>query len=202
MIGVIVEGAGEIPAIQKLLDKVQKTRPILGRPLLADLQPKANPRVIARSAKSAVNQLVSRGATKVVVLIDREDHPCSVSFASDLHASFHAMYNSCHFSIVVKNKSIENWLVSDLVALERMPGRFSLTPELRRAVPGRADELHNPARLLSACSVRHEYHKGQDPSRIADQMDVLRTAQNSRSFRKFLREVGDSRYAVQSKQSI
>jgi len=202
MIGVIVEGLGEINAIQHLLTKIDKTTGLMCRPLRADLQPKANSRVIARSAKGAINQLVSRGVKKVVVLIDREDHPCAVSFASDLSEALHDLCCSCQFAVVVKNNSIVNWVLADLNALISMTSRFSVTEDVRRAVSNRADELPNPVRMLDKCAVKFDYHKGQDPAKIAAKMDLIVASKNSRSFRKFMREVGDRRYQSQSKDPI
>lgn len=203
MIGVIVEGIGEIPAIRLFLERIDQTKPVLGAPLRADLQPKANPNVIARSAKTAVNQLRSRGANTIVVLIDREDRDCHVQFSSELRATFATCYPGLHFEIVVKNCCFENWLLADPDAFRQMPARFSLRKvNLRTALrAGRADELTNPVRLLNTFAIKTEYHKGQDPARIVAHQKLEIVAANSRSFRKFLRAVGHRAYETQSKRA-
>lgn len=194
MIGIVVEGLGEIEAIHNLLNKVQKTTPLICKPLRADLQPKANALVIARSARTAINQLTRRGATKIVILIDGEDHPCVVSFANSLRQGFRNQYPQQNLSIVVKNRTIENWLIADVSAIEKLPARFTVKAELRNAIQHQADEIANAERLLNRCALKYGYHKGDDPRRIAAHIDIAAAAAKSRSFRKFLREVGDLRF--------
>lgn len=201
MIGIILEGIGEIDAVSEYLQRVQTTARLIGRPLRADMQPKANPLVIARSAKTAVNQLVNRGAKKIVILIDLEDNPCVLKMSRDLERAFSSMYQAAEFAVVVKNRCIENWLIADPEALEAMPRRFERVERIRKAVENdRADCVSNPSRLLDQCAQGSDYHKTLDPARIAKYQDIQRVALNSRSFRKFLRVVTHRNYANQSKK--
>ncbi|WP_186031702.1 DUF4276 family protein [Burkholderia gladioli] len=201
IIGVIVEGAGEIDAIEQILIKIKSDFDIRKTPLRADLQPKANPRVIARSARSQVMLWKKRGVDCIVILIDREDHDCPVEFAKDLRIAFDDMYSGMEveFRIVIKDKKIENWLVADTEALKKIPGRFEVSQKFERTVLGRADGIGDAAALINTATGKKRYHKGEDPALICRHQDPLRASKNSRSYRKFLRELGCSDYLLQSK---
>lgn len=201
IIGVIVEGAGEIDAIEQILIKIQSNHDIKKTPLRADLQPKATPRVIARSARSQVMLWEKRGADCIVILIDREDHDCPVDFAKNLHAAFNDMYSNTgiEFRIVIKDKKIENWLIADIEALRKIPGRFEISLKFERSILGKADNIGDAVSLINTATGKKRYHKGEDPTLICRHQDPLRASKNSRSYRKFLRELGCSDYVTQSK---
>lgn len=202
-IGVIVEGAGEIAALEEIIRKVETTAQIFGRPLLADLQPKATPAVIARSARERVKYLAEKGANRVVVLIDREDHECPVKMAEELTHSFNKMYAELgvEICVVVKDFCIENWLLGDVQALRAMGARFAV-PENFENVARNADNVKNPVRVLnSLCKKKDGYDKGDDPGAICRNAEPLRVATSSRSFRKFLRSVDCTSYTTQSKRT-
>lgn len=200
-IGVIVDGAGEIGALEELIKKVDTTAQIFGRPLLADLQPKATPAVIARSARERIRYLASKGVDRVVVLIDREDHECPVKMAEELDQSFETLYSHLDIEIcvVVKDFCVENWLIADVVALRGMSARFDVPNGFER-IAKNADSVKNPVRVLnSICKKRDGYDKGNDPTAICRKVEPLRLAAGSRSFRKFLRSVDSKAYAEQSR---
>ncbi|HDR9074699.1 DUF4276 family protein [Burkholderia vietnamiensis] len=201
VIGVIVEGDGEIDAISELLKKVNSEFEIRHNPIRADLQPKATSKVIARSARSQILLWKRRGVDLIVVLIDREDHECSCRFSSELEAAFHEMYENTGlvFRVVVKNRMIENWLVADVEALKQMRARFSISTKFERAVVGRADEVEKALDLLDDAANKGSYRKGSDPLAICKNQDVLRASKNSRSYRRFLRVLGCTHYMQQSK---
>lgn len=201
IIGVIVEGDGEIDAISELLKKVDSQFEIKHNPLRADLQPKATSKVIARSARAQILLWESRGVDLIVVLIDREDHDCPCRFASELEVAFHDMYakTGISFKVVVKNRMIENWLVADVEALKQMRARFSISQKFERAVSGKADDVEKALDLLDGAVVKGSYHKGNDPLAICKNQDVLRASKNSRSYRRFLRVLGCVQYSNQSK---
>lgn len=197
----ITEGEGEITAIETIIKKIGLTD-ILQRPLHADLQPKANPKVIARSAKGAISLCETRGVGRVIILIDAEDNPDPASFVRNLEQAFHEIYydKKIKFCVVAKKIMIENWLISDVLALRQMTGRFDVTMAFERSVtPDKADSVTDPVALLNSIVKNKEYRKGTDPTAISLKFDPLRASRNSRSFRKFLREIGVIEYKKQSK---
>ena len=191
MIGVIVEGIGEIDAVKSYLERVGHKGKIFTRPSYADMQPKANPRVIATAAKTAVNQLLKRGATKIIVLIDLEDRKSPLAFAEELRQAFEKTHPGVSIVPVVKNFCLENWMIADTEALRSMPKRFSNIEKIDRFLNNHhcADKCNDPITLLNECAIRTEYHKTQDPPRIASRQDLNRLATHSGSFRVFLAEL-------------
>ncbi len=202
MIGVIVEGMGELEPIASYLSRVNTSRRIATRPLYADLQPKANPCVIATSAKAAIKQLTRRGVTKIIVLIDLEDRDCPIKFAEELKLAFQRAYSELTIVPVVKHSAIENWMIADIDALKAMPKRFgnidSVESQLARYRC--VDKFRNPIRLLNQIAIKTEYHKTQDPPRIAPKQNIETMLTKSRSFRKFLAEV-EHKIATSPKES-
>lgn len=188
MIGVIVEGIGEIEAIKSYLERVRSQNPIITRPIFADMQPKATPRVIATAAKTAVNQLRRRGATKIIVLIDLEDRPCSKDFSTELASAFNKIYPDFRIVPVIKNHCLENWMIADTQALRSLPKRYARIERIEGFLNKHrcADRCREPLDLLNGCSIKTEYHKTQDPPRIAPKQDLDRLATWSESFREFL----------------
>lgn len=202
-VGVIVEGEGEIKAIENIIKKLKLKNEIIRQPLRADLQPKATPEVIAKSAESRVKLCKNRGVKKIVVLIDKEDHPCAVRLAASIEGAFKKIYAGMEldFSVVVKNSMIENWLIADPSAFKKMPAKFKVTAAFENAVSNdKADNIVNPVEIINKIIIKNEYSKGSDPSSIMEKQDPLIAAENSRSYRKFLREIGCVVFAGQSKK--
>lgn len=198
-IGIIVEGNGEVPAFKRLIPKIHSDSEVLCQPVRADLQPKSTPAQVATSAKAAVTYLLGRGVDLVVVLIDRETNPSAPGFAAVLKTAFANRYPHVSFEIVVKDSCVENWLIADTDALRAQPKRFQLsTGVINQVVPNKADNI-DAQKLLNRIAVKFEYDKGSDPARIATHQDPRKAAENSRSFRRFLRVLGDQLYAMQSK---
>lgn len=201
-IGIIVEGNGEVPAFKRLIPKLISPSGILGQPLRADLQPKSTPAQVAASAKAAISYFCRRNADLIVVLIDCEDHPSASAFSTTLRHAFAKLYPHIKVEVVVKNSCIENWLVADTDALKAQPKRFNITPAFVKYVcPNKADSL-DAQTLLNKAAIRYEYDKGSDPQKIMSFQDPLIVAQNSRSFRRFLRVIGNPTYQHQSRDPI
>jgi hypothetical protein len=201
-IGIIVEGHGELPLFENLVKRIVSKAEILGRPLRSDLQPKSNANIIARAAASSIRIFHRRKVDCVVVAIDREDHPCVMQFAKELGESFTKMYEDLgiEFRIVIKNSCIENWLVADIQALKSMRARFSVQTALERHLESNcADQLGDAIGVLNKSCKKGRYHKGDDPAAISQHQDPLRMAENSRSFRKFMRCVESQQYLDQSR---
>ena len=188
MIGVIVEGIGEIETIKSYLERVNSDLPVITRPSFADMQPKANPRVIATAAKTAVNYLVKRGATRIIVLIDLEDRSCPVKFASELRLAFVRAHPGLSIVPVIKDHCLENWMIADTVALREMPKRYTRVEKIESFLEKHkcADRCRNPLELLNSCTIKCHYHKTQDPLRIAQKQCLNRIGTWSNSFRHFL----------------
>lgn len=193
MIGVVVEGIGEIETVRAYISKIDQSLKVFGRPLYADLQPKANPKVIVAAARNVINQLRRRGATKVVVIIDLEDRPCPVQFANELKEAFCSAHPDLLIAPVVKHHCLENWMIGDPGALRKMQKRFNKFESIENAIKrGGADMVKDPLKLLDGCAIKTSFHKTMDPPRIAAHQDIDKLSISSRSFKKFLCEIGHS----------
>ena len=107
---------------------------------------------------------------------------------------------SMDIQVVFKVRAFENWLIADLQSLRATPRLFPESRRGRRRVPtGNADDA-DALRSLDAASGPHQsYRKVHGAVAICTHLDPGRAARNSRSFRRFLRVLGDSRYANQSR---
>ena len=197
-VGVIVDGIAEYAALPLLLPRVTAQSGHTYRVIKADIQPLAPLPAIARACRQPVVQLESRGMDSIVVLFDRETRPeCAAEIARAVGAEI-GNHAKCHVAVVIKERSFENWLVSDLSAMRGHPVRFRVSRRHRRAVePNRADEADAVALLRTI--VQGAYAKVDDGKRILASADPTRMAQHSRSFRKFLREAGYPAFRTQSK---
>jgi len=202
-IGIIVDGLGEFEALPEIRAKLcLRPGDRLLDPAHARLQPKSAPDQIAKSALSRVNMLKKRGAEMVLLLIDREDREdCAPEFAQGIEAALEGMGEQVH--VVVKDRKFENWLIADPAGLARLKGKFKPTKAFENRVrPNKADNVADAKDLLDQICVKGKgsYHKTQDPPRILEKMDITEVGKNSRSFRRFLRLLGDKRYRGQSKK--
>lgn len=198
VIGVIVDGNAESSALRELIAKLDGADPIRG-PYYANMQPLAPPPTIARSAMKAIRVAKARGATRILILIDRENNDaCPPGIADTLAKAFSKLGEKV--DVVIKNRKFENWLIADPDALAGQRRRFTVSNASRRSVcPNKADHIHDAEKLLNHCAIRIAYHKRIDATSICRNSDLTQAAANSRSLRKFLRSVGDARYKNQSK---
>jgi hypothetical protein len=166
-------------------------------PIKYDLQPKAPIPQIALRCVRAI-RLIEDRVTSVIVLLDREDRPeCCGALATAIGSRVRPDV-SCGVEVVIKNRTFENWLVSDLTALRALSGRFSVAQAtVARVEPDKADHVDG-ARVLSGAALS-AYEKVADSRRILSKADVLRMGAHSRSFRRFLRVLGHPTYLVQSR---
>jgi hypothetical protein len=164
------------------------------------MQPLAPAGVIARACRSPIEQLAQRRVTDIIVLLDRETRSdCPGVWASEL-VKVLDLPPQCNAWVVIKDKMFENWLVADLVALKASPRRYRLTPAFERMIaPGKADSC-DALRIIKDITYP-SYSKVGDSRTILAAADPLRMADNSRSFRRFLRVVGYSEYSAQSSQA-
>jgi hypothetical protein len=198
-IGVVVDGLAEYASLGLLWPKLT---PVTGhtylRVLKADIQPLAPFPVIARACRDALRQLAGRGVDRILVVFDREDRgECPPAIATAVQRALRE-HSACPVTVVVKDRQYENWLVADLEACARHPVRYRVAPRHRRATePDRADIINATAVLKSI--VNGDYDKIEDAKNLLVEMDPLRAAANSRSFRKLLRELDHPAYRTQSR---
>lgn len=198
-IGVIVDGKAEPEALLRLRGKVHASGPFL-KPLYVDLQPMAPPGLVAKRARRNIDTLRARGAQRIVLLIDREERQeCAPELAARIAEALGRRGES-GVTVVVKDRALENWLVADPDCFAALSARFHPPKSFaRRVSPNKADSVRDAAFLLNRIAVRRPYHKRHDPARILAALDVTAAAKNSRSFRRFLRAMGDRRYRDQSR---
>lgn len=198
-IGLIVDGTAEAVALRELTSRLQVSNTQLLAPLYADLQPYATPAQIARAAESRLKICRERGCARTVVLVDFElRQGCPGDWAGDVAAGFRALgYNDV--SVVVKKAAFENWLISDLDSVRRrFPRRFSFRDGIVTRISGAGADNVRAISILNAAT-NHTYSKRKDAIEICRVLDPTKMAQCSRSFRKFLRTIGDKNYGDQSK---
>ena len=200
-VGIVVDGDAESQALRLLAERIDIEDAQLLTPAYANMQPKSAPGQIAQSAKSRVDILLNRNADKIVVLIDREDRDeCPPKFAKLIEQVFRKLgYDEV--TVVVKNRTFENWLIADIKALKSLRGRFRVTKSFEKKVsPNKADNVRDGEALLKAIAIDRKYHKRRDAKAITTIQEALEIARNSRSFRRFLRVIGHPQYLSQSKK--
>lgn len=200
-LGILVDGQAEFRALPELLPKIESPHTLLA-PLYADIQPFAPIPQIVGAVRTKLPILRGRRAERVLVLLDMESRAvCPGVWAGDLEAALNRDCTSSgiqQFYVVVKNSCFENWLVSDITALQRMPKRFSLSATTVRSIqPNKADRV-NAQRILETAAQGDGYSKTADAVRILSLAEPLAIAANSRSFRRFLRRLDHPRYLDQS----
>lgn len=199
-IGLIVEGQSEFVALPHLLHQLREgTGHSFIGPVRATAHPNAQAAVIARSVVESVAYLQLRKVDEVVLLMDREDREeCPGALADQLSEHIQPLV-TVPVRVVIKDRTFENWLISDVEALRAMPARFTITEATVRSIsPNKADRI-NAYELLQQCAIRNSFQKVKDAQRILGHADIHRMAENSRSFRRLLRCVGHPAYAGQSR---
>jgi hypothetical protein len=203
-IGILVDGQSEYQSLHHVIGRIDTQLEIIKRPLVCDLQPLSTPAQIAYVAAKASPILMSRGATAIVLLIDRERRSeCVPLLSGEIEREFSKrLSHTCAGivgRVVVKDRAFENWLVADPTAAASLPGMFENAGRITRAVvPDKADHV-NALELLTSCSKERHFDKVEGAISICAKMAPERAARNSRSFRRFLRVLGNPRYSAQSK---
>lgn len=200
-IGVIVDGEAEAVSLSALFEKLATSNHIL-RPLKATASVNASTSKLVRALQVPCSVLCRRGAEAIVVLLDREKlQECSGSIASAIERAIARETWSSDFSwvkVVLKDRMFENWLIADVAALRTLHARFQFSQGiLTRIESGLTDSV--PAlQALQTAALRHGYAKVADGRKIIGAAEPERM-DTSRSFRKFLRVIGEPRYADQSR---
>ena len=197
-VGLIVEGQAEYSAIPALVPTLRSAtgHTIVG-PTLAPVHPTSAPEVLARGCRNAVGVLELKRVELIVVLLDKEDCPCcSGDRAVDLERAL-SRVSQVAVKVVLKHRTFENWLISDIEAVKANPGRFTVTVgAARRVSPNKADHVDGIAWLSQASG--GTYEKVADARRILDRASIDAIGANSRSFRRFLRVLNHPTYVHQS----
>jgi hypothetical protein len=205
-IGLIVDGQGEVGALPNILDRVETDNEVLRRPLKADMQPLSPPAQIALRAATACEILAAKGVKLAVVLLDLETRDeCPGEFAQLLKRLIDKKVDGIGIcvEVVIKAKALENWLVADLPCLSNSPALFPDRDRVANTVPaGNADGVNALEILERASGSRRRYDKVSGAVAICKSLHPGRAAVNSRSFRRFLRVLGDRRYVDQSRQAV
>ena len=195
-IGLLVDGKAEFYALPHLLPRIGSPHVILN-PLLCDLQPYASPAQIALAASKRFAILLSKGATLIVILLDKEQRrECTGDLVQaierEARVRLAALKSTAEVRVVFKVPMFENWFVADPEALRGMAGRFEKVDRIAKQVaPNRADAV-DALGLLKSCSKDRTFDKPKDAAAICRVLDPVRAAASSRSFRKFLKELGVS----------
>lgn len=202
-IGLIVDGEAEFRSLVELYDRLDTPHILLRPPLRADIQPLAPVPQIVGAVKSRLLILLNRGADMIVVLVDRENRDvCPGKWAGELTTALNAAYTSiedCQLTVVVKNSCYENWLISDPEAFTKIRKRFQISQSVIRSIsPNKADHVNAQAILKSAAQ-GNAYSKITDAVHIMKHANPSNMALNSRSFRRFLRQIEHPAYNDQSR---
>lgn len=191
-IGLIVDGDAEFRALPHLYDRIG-TPHILLSPVRAPIHPHAPFPQMAQAVARKIPILRSWDADAALVLLDRETRQeCPGAIASSLLALIRPQCKASgihHVSVVLKDRTFENWLISDPKALLRMPKRFGFASTSLRKFGGGADSVDAMSSLKTA-AIGAAYSKTLDAPRILRLADPATMAKNSRSFEKFSRELG------------
>lgn len=188
-IGVLVDGTAEASALQLLLSKICYGGRTFIKPLYADMQPLAPPAQIYRAAAQKLPLLKSRGAERTIVLLDREGiSACPGDRAAAVRAEF-VKHDEMDVSVVIKNRCFENWLIADPDGIRKAGAkRFNVSERIESRIRSAgADQLSAIAVL--AGMVNGDYCKRLDPAQICAVACTKTMQDNSRSFRKFVKEI-------------
>ncbi len=195
-IGLLVDGRAEYYGFPHVLPRLGSPHQVLA-PLVCDIQPFATPGQMALAASKKFPILLAKGVESIVVLIDKETRPdCTVELVQaverEARTRLATLTSTVNLQIVFKVAMFENWLVADPQALRSLPGLFVKVERIEKQVSkGRADTA-DALGLLKACSVQRGYDKVAGAVAICKQLEPVRAAENSRSFRKFLKTLGCS----------
>jgi hypothetical protein len=139
--------------------------------------------------------LLDRGAEFIVVLFDKETRQdCTVELVRaverEARIRLQELSSTVKLQVVLKVTMFENWLIADPEALRELKGLFENVDRIeKRVVTGRADAV-DALNLLKACSRQRIYDKPEGSIAICKRLNTTRAAENSRSFRKFLKALG------------
>lgn len=192
MIGIIVEGDGEQEALFEITKKINsKNQNQILKPVYVNVDPKGSPEQIALFCKSRIERFENHKVKKIIVLLDRENLDlCIPERAKQLTISLSKITTSAEICVVIKNKKFENWLIADHKVFESKRKRYKVTKSfINKIDKGKADNVSDAEKLINEIVLDKEYHKRHDAIDICKSSNLQTMEKNSRSFKKFLKEV-------------
>lgn len=199
-IGIVTEGRAERSALAELIKKLKSKSHSILEPVFASVEPKATPAQIVTAAEPKIRILDKRDCDRILFLIDFEDlGGCLITRKNQVESLLkNRGYSSV--KVVIKQRQFENWLIADHRAVNACK-RFAVSKSFIKAVsPNKADNINNPVKLLSGSKPdKTSFDKNRGAHAICAKSDPLRMAENSRSFRRFLRLIEHPTYQNQSK---
>lgn len=204
-IGFLVDGRSEYEALPEFLHRCRTPHELITRVLLANVHPEGPPAQIAYQLMKKMPVLASRQVDRVVVLLDHEKQPqCAGTWASEIELQINQRLRQTSLTfeatVVIKYRSLENWLVADVDVLSTM---FGLSNRDRNQIaPNKADQV-NAVQVLNRClRGADRYEKVRHSKHILSQASPEQMASNSRSFRRFLRVIEHPLYTRQSRHPV
>ena len=188
-IGIITEGQSEQRALSEIVKKIG-IKDVL-TPVFAPIDPKTGPNRMVKVAESRLNYFYNRNVSKVIIVIDLENiQQCLIERAKSIEEAFHRKGHP-KVCVVIKNKQFENWLISDHKGISKLKNFKPSQKFIKQTGNGNADNVAKPTELLTSIKTnKKSYAKGDDDINIAKMIDPKNMVKNSRSFRKFLKELG------------
>lgn len=159
---------------------------------------------ISQEISNAINNnLRTSNSTNIIVLIDFERLQKKLNICpGDISNKIINAISQKSFtkyveniSIVFKVQKLENWLLSDKEAVRSIISENIYNEKFNTLSLEKIDEL-NALKIIDTIWPNNKHHFAK---RIVENLDPLRMAQNSRSFRRYLRVLGHPDYKDQSK---
>lgn len=198
---IATEGESEVRVLPEIVCAV-RPEVICKKVLKVTCQPDGTPKHIANAACSLLYIAESKDVDKFVLVLDREDNQREAgTIARDVKQAIMALRSwPFEVSVVLKDRTLENWLIADLDALRKQRARFRVTDAVARQVePDKADRVR-AIEVLKRVTLGRGYDKKIDGLNIAKRLDVDAAGMHSRSFRHFLHVLGHETYSEQCRR--
>jgi hypothetical protein len=199
-VGIIVEGVSEYGSLGEIFNELSdRSGNTFLKVVRGDIDPIGPCAVMAKKSSHLVRQLEARGAELIVIVLDREQRPdCPGKICQQIAAEFGRYAGTATVQAVLKDRTYENWLAAASKSLKSQNKRFKLSKaDVRKVAPNKADSVDG-ADFFRKVTLG-DYDKVADSKRILKKAAVAEIADNSRSFRRFLRIIGDPAYSAQSR---
>jgi hypothetical protein len=183
----IVEGYGEVQAvpvlIRRLLSEASCYQVAVGRPIRQTQSQLRGKETVQKAVKLACLQ---PDCAAVVILFDGEDS-CPKELAQDIRIWAQTAAGKIPCEVVVAYREYETWFLS---AIESLRGKYGISekavspddPESKRDAKGALEEFMPSTR---------SYSPTIDQPSMSQLFDMSLTYQRNRSFRKFVKTIGD-----------
>lgn len=202
-IGIIDEGQSEHIALAKITDKIKIDDIQILRPIYTCIEPKCSPKQIVKAAEEKIKILRTKKVDKIILLLDLEtSQTCPGLRASTIKEAARTM-GHLSLEVVIKNRKFENWLVADPEAIQKL-NYFEIPKSfVNKVINNKADTVEDAVDLLKKCKKnKYDFDKTKDAIAISSKCNPYKIAQNSRSFRKFLRELNHPKFKSQSRKPL